>query len=70
MFIGKDELRARRNQQIADREWRRKERELAVKKAQEEALLRAARLEQVQCKEHFLSMEAGREKAEFERVLK
>lgn len=70
MFVGKDELRARRNQQIADREWRRKERELAVKKAQEEALLRAARLEQVQCKEHFLSMEAGREKAEFERVLK
>ncbi|XP_069390188.1 cilia- and flagella-associated protein 45 [Paralichthys olivaceus] len=65
-----DELRARRNQQITDREWRSKEKELAVKKAQEEAMLRAARLEQVHCKEHFLSMEAGREKAEFERVLK
>ncbi|XP_058490351.1 cilia- and flagella-associated protein 45 [Solea solea] len=65
-----DELRARRNQQIADREWRRKEKELAEKKGQEEATLRAARLEQVQCKEHFLSIEAGREKTEFERVLK
>lgn len=53
-----------------DREWRRKEKELAFKKAQEEVMLRAARLEQVQCKEHFLSIEAGREKAEFERVLK
>lgn len=33
-------------------------------------MLREARLEQVHCKEHFLSIEAGREKAEFERVLK
>ncbi|KAG7223041.1 hypothetical protein INR49_015930 [Caranx melampygus] len=65
-----DELRARRNQESMDREWRKKEKELAIKKAQEEAMLRAARLEQVQCKEHFLSIEAGREKAEFERVLK
>ncbi|XP_049460187.1 cilia- and flagella-associated protein 45 [Epinephelus fuscoguttatus] len=65
-----DELRARRNQEIADREWRRKERERAAKKAQEEAMLRAARSQQVHCKEHFLSIEAGREKAEFERVVK
>lgn len=53
-----------------DREWRRKEKELAAKKAEEEAKLRAARLEQVRRKEHFLSMEAGREKADFERVLR
>ncbi|XP_077422591.1 cilia- and flagella-associated protein 45 [Vanacampus margaritifer] len=65
-----DELRAKRNQEIADREWRRKEKDLAAKKAQEEASLRAARLEQVQRKEQLLSMEAGREKADFERVLK
>lgn len=32
--------------------------------------MRAARTEQVHRKEHLLSMEAGREKAEFERVLK
>lgn len=68
--IWKDELRARRNQEITDREWRRKEKELGAKKAQEEGMLRAARVEQVHCKEHFLSIEAGREKAEFERVLK
>ncbi|TDH15085.1 hypothetical protein EPR50_G00027540 [Perca flavescens] len=65
-----DELRARRNQEIADREWRRKQKELGEKKAKEEAMLRAARLEQVHGKEHFLSIEAGREKAEFERLLK
>ncbi|XP_041796665.1 cilia- and flagella-associated protein 45 [Chelmon rostratus] len=65
-----DELRARRNQESANREWRRKEKELAAKKAQEEAMLKAAYLEQIRCKEHFLSIEAGREKAEFERVLK
>ncbi|XP_073351284.1 cilia- and flagella-associated protein 45 [Pagrus major] len=65
-----DELRARRDQERLHREWRRKEKELAEKKAQEEAMLRQARLEQVHCKEHLLSIEAGREKAEFERVLK
>ncbi|XP_062275902.1 cilia- and flagella-associated protein 45-like [Scomber scombrus] len=65
-----DELRARRNQEIADREWRRKEKETAAKKAREEAMLKAARLEQLRCKEHCLSIEAGRERAEFERVLK
>ncbi|KAF3692974.1 Cilia- and flagella-associated protein 45 [Channa argus] len=65
-----DELRARRNQEITDRKWRMIEKELAEKKAREEAMLRAARLEQVHHKEHFLSIEAGREKAEFERVLK
>ncbi|XP_070684852.1 cilia- and flagella-associated protein 45 [Pempheris klunzingeri] len=65
-----DELRARRNQEVTDREWRRREKQMVSKKAQEEAMLRAARVEQVRCKEHFLSIEAGREKAEFERVLK
>lgn len=69
-FVWKDELRARRNQESTNREWRRKELELAEKKAQEEAMLKVARLEQVQYREHFLSMEAGREKADFERVLK
>ncbi|TWW77563.1 cilia- and flagella-associated protein 45 [Takifugu flavidus] len=65
-----DEHRARRHQESVDREWRRKEKELAAKKVEEEAKLKAARLEQVRCKEHLLSMEAGREKAEFERILK
>uniref|UniRef100_A0A3Q3J8C3 Cilia- and flagella-associated protein 45 n=1 Tax=Monopterus albus TaxID=43700 RepID=A0A3Q3J8C3_MONAL len=64
-----DELRARRNQEIADRQWRRKEKELAAKRAQEQAMLKAYRLEQVHHKEKLLSIEAGREKATFESVL-
>ncbi|XP_033953002.1 cilia- and flagella-associated protein 45 [Pseudochaenichthys georgianus] len=64
-----DELRARRNQEFKDRDWRSKQRDLAVKKAREEEMLMAARTDQVRYKEHFLSIEAGREKAEFERVL-
>ncbi|MEQ2264537.1 hypothetical protein XENORESO_011903, partial [Xenotaenia resolanae] len=47
-----------------------KQRELAAKKAHEEATLKAARLEQVKIKEHCLSMEANQEKAVLERVLK
>lgn len=66
----KDEIRLRRNQEVADREWRKKEKELAAKKAQEEAMLKVARLEQVHCKEHFMSIEAAREKAEVERMLR
>ncbi|XP_027136436.1 cilia- and flagella-associated protein 45 isoform X2 [Larimichthys crocea] len=54
-----DELHARRHQESTNREWRRKELELAEKKAQEEAKLKVARLEQVQYKERFLSMEAA-----------
>ncbi|MEQ2252650.1 hypothetical protein ILYODFUR_024014 [Ilyodon furcidens] len=65
-----DEIRARRNQEITDRQWRMKQRELAAKKAHEEATLKAARLEQVKIKEHCLSMEANQEKAVLERVLK
>uniref|UniRef100_UPI003AAA80AC cilia- and flagella-associated protein 45 n=1 Tax=Centroberyx gerrardi TaxID=166262 RepID=UPI003AAA80AC len=65
-----DELRARRNQEAAEREWRRKEKEQAEKKGEEEAMLKAARLEQVVRKEHFLSIEAGRERAEFDRLLR
>ncbi|XP_020500252.1 cilia- and flagella-associated protein 45 isoform X1 [Labrus bergylta] len=64
-----DEIRTMRNQEVTDREWRRKEKDLAAKKTQEEGMLRMARLEQVRCKEHLLSIEAGREKAEIERLL-
>ncbi|KAM6987457.1 cilia- and flagella-associated protein 45 [Tautogolabrus adspersus] len=65
-----DEIRTMRNQEVTDREWRRKEKDLAAKKTQEERMLRVARLEQVRCREHLLSIEAGREKAEIERLLK
>ncbi|KAL6116364.1 cfap45 [Pungitius sinensis] len=65
-----DELRARRNQEIAEREWRRKEKELRARKAQEKAAMTEARAEQVRRKEHLLSMEMAREKAESERLLR
>ncbi|KAL0973291.1 hypothetical protein UPYG_G00201500 [Umbra pygmaea] len=65
-----DELRAKRNQEAAEREWRKKEKERLKKKGEEEERLKAARLEQVTHKEHLLSIEAGRERAEFERVLR
>ncbi|XP_051727146.1 cilia- and flagella-associated protein 45 [Ctenopharyngodon idella] len=65
-----DEIRARRNQEAAAREWRRKEKERTMKKLEVEEKLRVARLEQVTHKEHLLSIEAGRERAEFERVLR
>ncbi|XP_038141761.1 cilia- and flagella-associated protein 45 [Cyprinodon tularosa] len=65
-----DEKRARRNQEFADRQWRMKQRELAAKKAREEANLKAARLEQIKNKEHNLSMEQRREEAALERILK
>ncbi|CAJ1065777.1 cilia- and flagella-associated protein 45 isoform X3 [Xyrichtys novacula] len=65
-----DEIRMRRNQEVADREWRKKEKDLAAKKVREEEMLRVARLEQVHCKEHFLAIEAAREKAEVKQMLK
>ena len=66
----KDELRARRNREATEREWRRKTKELAERKVVEDAKLKRARLEQVGHKERLLSVEAGRERAEFERVLR
>ncbi|XP_026086818.1 cilia- and flagella-associated protein 45 [Carassius auratus] len=65
-----DEIRARRNQEAAGREWRRKEKEQTLRKLEVEEKLKATRLEQVTHKEHLLSIEAGRERAEFERVLR
>ncbi|XP_072049363.1 cilia- and flagella-associated protein 45-like [Amphiura filiformis] len=65
----KDALRAKRNQEQREREWRQKEKEDAVKKAETEQMLKIAREVQVRNKEHFMSVEAQRERAEFERVL-
>lgn len=41
-----------------------------MRKLEVEEKLKAARSEQVTHKEHLLSIEAGRERAEFERVLR
>ena len=65
----KHALRAKRNQEAAERDWRRKQKEEALKKTEMEKQLRDARQEQVANKEHFLAVQAGRDRAEFERVL-
>lgn len=65
----KDALRAKRIQEEVERDQRKKDKETAVKKAQTESQLRRAREQQVQMQEHFLAIEAQRERQEFERVL-
>ncbi|XP_072284597.1 cilia- and flagella-associated protein 45 [Pyxicephalus adspersus] len=65
-----DALRAKRNQEAMERAWRQKEKEEAIKQAKVNTMLRKARLEQVEQKEHFLAVQAQRDRAEFERVLK
>ncbi|XP_030834284.1 cilia- and flagella-associated protein 45 [Strongylocentrotus purpuratus] len=66
----KDALRAKRNQEQREREWRQKEKEEVIIKAETEFMLKEAREVQVQNKEHFLAVQAQRERAEFERVLR
>ncbi|XP_041629434.1 cilia- and flagella-associated protein 45 isoform X3 [Vulpes lagopus] len=65
-----DALRAKRNQEVADREWRRKEKENAQKMVETEAKLRKSRLEQVALKEHALAVQVQRDRDEFERILR
>ncbi|CAO2638437.1 Cilia- and flagella-associated protein 45 [Lemmus lemmus] len=65
-----DALRAKRNQEVADREWRQKEKENAQKKMEVEEKLRKSRLEQVAFKEHTLAVQVQRDRDEFERILR
>lgn len=69
-LLSQDALRAKRNQEVADREWRRKEKENAQKKMETEAKLRKSRLEQVAFKEHTLAVQVQRDRDEFERILR
>ena len=66
----RDALRAKRAAEQAERDWRRKEAEEARKKAMVEASLKQARTQQMQQKEHFLAVQAQRERNDFERVLR
>lgn len=63
-------MRAKRNQEAAEREWRRKEKENAQKKVDMEAKLRKSQLEQVAFKEHTLAIQVQRDRDEFERILR
>jgi len=66
----KDALRAKREQERREREWREKEKFQALKKLQTEEEMRLAREWQIKNKEQHLGVEAARERADFERVLK
>lgn len=66
----RDALRAKRAQEQSERDWRKKEAEEMRKKAELESSLKAARTVQMQQKEHFLAVQAQRERVEFERVLR
>ncbi|KAM7011923.1 cilia- and flagella-associated protein 45-like [Tautogolabrus adspersus] len=65
-----DEIHAKRTQEIKDREWRRKEKDEAAKKVQDEARKRTAHYEQLHSKERLQAVEVMRQKEEFDRVLK
>ncbi|XP_053560772.1 cilia- and flagella-associated protein 45 [Bombina bombina] len=65
-----DALRAKRNQEAMERSWRQKEKESAFKQAETNAMLKHTRFEQIAQKEHFLAVQAERDRAEFERVLR
>lgn len=69
-LLSQDALRAKRNQEVADREWRQKEKENAQKKMETEEKLRKSRLEQVAFKEHTLAVQVQRDRDEFERILR
>ncbi|XP_064651081.1 cilia- and flagella-associated protein 45-like isoform X1 [Lineus longissimus] len=66
----RDALRAKRAQEQTEREWRAKEAAEAAKKAEVNAMLKVARAHQMEEKEHFLAVQAKRDRAEFERVLR
>ncbi|XP_044128938.1 cilia- and flagella-associated protein 45-like [Bufo gargarizans] len=65
-----DALRAKRNQEAMERAWRQKEKEEALKQTEMNTTLKKTRLEQVAQKEHFLAVQAQRDRAEFDRVLR
>ena len=54
----------------AEREWRKKETLEAKKKSEMEAMLIEARKQQMQEKEHFLAVQAQKDRAEFEHILR
>lgn len=66
----KDALRAKREQERKEREWREKERLDAMKKRQIEEEMKLAREWQCKNKEHYLAVEAAKDRSEFQKVLK
>lgn len=65
-----DALRAKRAQEAAERQWRQKAAEAAEKTAKTQAMLAEARQEQLEARERHAAVQAQRERADFERVLR
>jgi hypothetical protein len=65
----RDALRAKRNQEENEREWRRKEKQEQMKKIKIAEEMKVAREDQIKHKLHFQAIQAQRERAEFQRVL-
>lgn len=67
---GQDALRAKRSQEAAEREWRRKEQEAARRKAELEEQLKRSRLDQIAAREHRMGVQVQQDRDEFERILR
>ncbi|XP_071447804.1 cilia- and flagella-associated protein 45-like [Hetaerina americana] len=65
----KEELKSRRIQEEVEREWRRKERDLALRHAKEEAALKEAREAQIEQRKRMQARDIALEKQEFDRIL-
>ncbi|XP_065184123.1 cilia- and flagella-associated protein 45-like isoform X1 [Sycon ciliatum] len=65
----KDALRAKRDQENAEREWRRKERERVAKETSMHEHLRQARVDQVHHKEHYMAVQAARDRQVFDTMV-
>merc|ERR1712062_552395 len=64
-----DALRAKRNQEATEREWRRKELEEQLRKEENDKKMKVAREAQIKQKEHFQAVQAERERQVFNRIL-
>jgi len=64
-----DAIRAKRNQEATEREWRRKELEEQLRKEESDKKMKIAREAQIKQKEHFQAVQAERERQVFERIL-
>lgn len=70
IVLWQDALRAKRSQEAAEREWRRKEKEAARRKAESEQMLKRSRLEQMAQREHGMAVQVQQDRHEFERILR
>ncbi|XP_053906653.1 cilia- and flagella-associated protein 45 isoform X1 [Cuculus canorus] len=65
-----DALRAKRSQEAAERQWRRKEKEVARKKAEMVEKLNRSHLEQIAQREHCMAVQVQQDRDDFQRILR